>query len=77
MNAFFEHYSNLLNLEVEKYEKKYGDLETSISKQFEDELHTMQVKKQDYFDYQNYTSELEVFDYPDLVSLENYERILK
>ena len=48
MNAFFEHYSNLLNLEVEKYEKKYGDLETSISKQFEDELHTMQVKKQDY-----------------------------
>ena len=77
MNAFFEHYSNLLNLEVEKYEKKYGDLETSISKQFEDELHTMQVKKQDCFDYQNYTSELEVFDYPDLVSLENYERILK
>lgn len=77
MNAFFEHYSNLLNLEVEKYEKKYGDLETSINKQFEDELHTMQVKEQDYTEYKSYVGELEIFDYPDLVSLENYERILK
>lgn len=76
MNIAFEHYKHLLNLEVKKYEEKYGDLLENAYKHFDDNLHTMQVNKEDLKAYENSYLDSEIYDYADLSCLENYERIL-
>lgn len=78
MNIQFQHYQNQLQLEINKFENLYGDLSTYVDKQFIDNLHTMQVSKNEYISSAEITQqECEIYDYADLSCLENYERILK
>lgn len=67
--------------QVNDFENKNGDIETNAKKQFEDSLHTMQMKEE-YENLDNFkvllslAKEFSGYEAVDLTDLESYERLL-
>ena len=80
MKEYFENYNKELSQELENNSNLKG-LEDLLDKQFEDDLHTMQMKDamssiETIKILKNISKELSGFDEIDLIDLKSYERII-
>lgn len=80
MKEYFENYNKELSQELEN-NSNLNNLDNLLDKQFEDDLHTMQMKDA-YSNIEtikilkNISKELSGFDEIDLIDLKSYERII-
>ena len=80
MKDYFENYNNEFIRELEN-NTNINNVDNLLDKQFEDDLHTMQMKDamssiETINILKNISKELSSFDEIDLIDLNNYERII-
>lgn len=80
MKDYFEDYNNEFIRELEN-NTNINNVDNLLDKQFEDDLHTMQMKDamssiETINILKNISKELSSFDEIDLIDLNNYERII-